>query len=775
MNTKAVKSFGLALIVAVGVLALLLATGTFSPQKAGAQSVTTDSVSVQPSTVAAGTATPLTVGFVVDMAVTIGGEIKIELPGFTVPETIDPANVSIRGGGSAGNPETVEVSEQTITLTVGDDSAGNPMFVEPLVADGASGQIYVTFTKPAGLAAGDTAGQYAVKVGETAVADDDRFNITPSVTVSLEAGLTGAKLVVKGSSFPKGEVNVRVGQTLTGDEDCEAIGAGGFVSEVKGGTFSESITVSTSDIQVDNTAVDNTGFGYGINCIQVVHDGTGESPATTLATPLQPLASKFVLNAQIDAPDTLVLGSEAVVVKVSKASTNTGIITGVTLGGDTIPFSGPLDSTGDRPTLNDPVDIPASGAVNILIDVPDDAPRGAEQKLELAGTISGATATHGSTTVEVKAIELTLNPSEAVQGVEITVSGSGFTSGGDGAVTSLIITDAADEARTVMSAEDKEASNGRFNFRFSLPDLAAGEATVVLEQKDGSIGEGKLTVKTPTISIDPTESRKGTTVTVTGTGFPANDLIDITYAGNRVSFATSDRAGDWVATVIVPDDADSTEPNEIGAFRPRIGEEDDDGRTDKDERTAEAVEHTVPGDTSTVSATSGNSGDTLTVTGQAHAPYTAVNITIGGASVASEVADINGDFSIPVTIPLFRPGSFQLLVVRVGSGDTASDTLTESIEILGDPTPPASNDPADVFADLIEDGVLESVWIFDNDEDKYRGFNPNASDAERMLAETLGLLLTEVNPGDGGWMNLNADAEFQGTSYKAGWRLVFIR
>ena len=40
MNTKVVKSFGLALIVAVGVLALLLATGTFSPQKAGAQATT---------------------------------------------------------------------------------------------------------------------------------------------------------------------------------------------------------------------------------------------------------------------------------------------------------------------------------------------------------------------------------------------------------------------------------------------------------------------------------------------------------------------------------------------------------------------------------------------------------------------------------------------------------------------------------------------------------------------------------------------------------------
>ena len=37
MNTKAVKSFGLALMLAAGVLAVLLALGTFSPQKAGAQ------------------------------------------------------------------------------------------------------------------------------------------------------------------------------------------------------------------------------------------------------------------------------------------------------------------------------------------------------------------------------------------------------------------------------------------------------------------------------------------------------------------------------------------------------------------------------------------------------------------------------------------------------------------------------------------------------------------------------------------------------------------
>ena len=49
MNTKAVKSFGLALMLAAGVLAVLLALGTFSPQKAGGTGDrSSDSVAISP-------------------------------------------------------------------------------------------------------------------------------------------------------------------------------------------------------------------------------------------------------------------------------------------------------------------------------------------------------------------------------------------------------------------------------------------------------------------------------------------------------------------------------------------------------------------------------------------------------------------------------------------------------------------------------------------------------------------------------------------------------
>ena len=54
MNTKAVKSFGLALMLAAGVLAVLLALGTFSPQKAAATDrwLRRDAAAINPSAAA---------------------------------------------------------------------------------------------------------------------------------------------------------------------------------------------------------------------------------------------------------------------------------------------------------------------------------------------------------------------------------------------------------------------------------------------------------------------------------------------------------------------------------------------------------------------------------------------------------------------------------------------------------------------------------------------------------------------------------------------------
>ena len=161
MNTKAVKSFGLALMLAAGVLAVLLALGTFSPQKAAAQTIGADSVSINPNSANAGDAAPITVGFIVTAgALTSGQEVKIDLKGFNVPATIDPAAVSIRGGGGAGNPASINVEKTVVTLEIGNDSGGVPMFI----AGAADAQVWITFTRAAGITAGTVAGVYNITV-----------------------------------------------------------------------------------------------------------------------------------------------------------------------------------------------------------------------------------------------------------------------------------------------------------------------------------------------------------------------------------------------------------------------------------------------------------------------------------------------------------------------------------------------------------------------------------------------------------------------------------
>ena len=66
MNTRLGKSFGLAFVVAVGILALMFALGTFNAQKAGAQvtdQVVEDSIMIEPEKPAPGANVRITLTF----------------------------------------------------------------------------------------------------------------------------------------------------------------------------------------------------------------------------------------------------------------------------------------------------------------------------------------------------------------------------------------------------------------------------------------------------------------------------------------------------------------------------------------------------------------------------------------------------------------------------------------------------------------------------------------------------------------------------------------
>lgn len=798
MNTKAVKSFGLALMLAAGVLAVLLALGTFSPQKAGAQ-VSTDGVSARPNDVGAGDPLILTVGFQVadGSAITAGQEIAIKLPGVAVPGDIAASDVSIRSGASAGSPSAVAVSTKdgvsTVTLTLGNDSGGVPMFVTG--TSDAVAQVYVTFTKAAGLAAGKTAGNYFVQVdGNGATTGDavaNRFNVSPSVTVSHKAGFTSAKLMVSGASFPAGVVDITVVDSTGDPATCVGVTPGTAVTAdkfdgiaVKSGAFSVPIKIAVGSGPEE--------FRYGTNCVFVSHSAGGVDGAEDLATGLQPAGQVFGLSAKVTpATDELVRGGDGVDVEVEEGPDG-AIVESVTIDGTQVPFA-PKAAAGaaqatptvDGGTIADGSDttdesrtLDTDGEITLVINVKnvDGAALAAASEVSLSVVATSATTptTLGSATVNVVSLPLDLRPDTVVQGTTVKLNASGFGSGGiGGSGTGILQITGSDDGATVRDIDvTANTVGGRYTFIFTVPDLPAGESTVRLTQSDGKIGEGTLTVSTPTIVSDTAESRVGTNIRLTGTGFPAGGSVIITYGGTEDVFGAAyisdtviaDVIGGWEAVIQVPSGASGT--NNIQAFRAMLTET-------IAERMSNALEHTVPDATLDVSPKVGLTGDTVTVSGTAHPPRTIVEITIGGVVVSDrdDRTDSRGDFSLDVEIPAVTD-EFPTLVVRVNGVEVIGGRVI--VQILTEAPAPDSRAPADVFASLDSAGTLEAFWGYDNDDGVWRVYVPGNSAADNARLEAADLLLTEVNPGDAGWINLNDDDSFQGRSLSAGWRLIAI-
>ena len=752
MNTKAVKSFGLALMLAAGVLAVLLALGTFSPQKTAAQVSETIAVTVQPSTAAGGAATPLRVNFGAGSDGIISGQnITVTLVSFGVPDSIDPAHVAIKSGGATGKPTSVTTDPKkgTITVELGNDADGLPMDID-LSTDAAHS---ITFAKAAGITAPTASGNYPVSVtagggtGATAgaatetPADDEGFEVERSLTISPKDGDKDTVITVSGTGYGDGNVNIYVedsdAQVPTGDPVAKA--------EATDGSFSVDIDVGDNLTSATNTT---NNFDSGdTNWIHAVDPRTFDTPADGIDTKQFDLTGKVV----VDVGTTLILGVEDVEVTLSEGNPATATLDTVTIGGENVPF-GTASTTaearatsfgdGTNPqgaTAGDETLALVGGGITIKIDVPNTFTAADDGKLVLADGDN----TLGSVAVVVKAIDLTLSPDAAVQGNTVSVSGSGF---GAGTVDELLV-----GGEEVTSAIGKVAVAGSYLFTFQVPDAAPGDEVVVkLTQNDGKIGQGKITISTPTIEIDPAESRVGDTITVTGTGFPANDQVIITYGAPKdspdvarlVDRRITDGAGGFNASFAVPGNAvTGSTGNNVQAFRPELGT--------NDERPSNVVTHNVPSPSVTIEPQEGLADEIVTVTGLAHRANASVEIRIGTELVSDSGAraDSQGDFTIEVAIP-DNQGSFPVLELKVDGEVPAGGTAI--IAVKEAPPVEPTRDVATEFADLIEAEVLDSVFRY-NDDKSWSGYSP-AAPAEANDLDT-------VNSGDILWIKVSADGE----------------
>ena len=540
----------------------------------------------------------------------------------------------------------------------------------------------------------------------------NEVNTERTVTVDPDDGKRGTEVTITGKGFSGSRARVMIGTR----------------------TYDSSVTVTDGafSITVDTAAKDSEGdkyFGSEVTKINASDndDMSGASDAEYDMTP------SFTF-----APETPVQSTAVTITLVDIVGTPTNVT-----------FTGPISVTGleDVSDENDADDetmwkftVPAnvaSGASKLSMTVGDD---------DL------------NATVNIGTNDLTITPSTVVPRQEISIDGGGFTAGGE------ILEDSTDIGGTdnTVHAVQLVNNNGDISFNVRVPlGLAPGSRKVEVRDDGGRIGTANITIAEPTLTLDPAESLIGSEVTVSGTGFPANDLVLIKYKGNTVETAATTATGTFEDVILVPSGAD------IGpGGKYPVSAESQIGVAGTIEAVTAEEEHSLPDTEITLSTDTSTAGSTITVTGANFKGFLQVyRVDVAGQNVTpvpAPTTDRWGAFTISnLRIPQLTPGRY---AVKVTVEDMDGDSATEFLQIVTTPVVVVT-DPAEVFADLIEAGRLARVWYQDRATQAWTFYDPDPAFASFNR-------LTEVNSGqvvtviitDGEPIPFQGETLYQGTN-----------
>ncbi len=753
MKARIGTSFGLALMLALGVIATMLALGMFTSGKVGAAPDSSVEPTINPkaATPDPGANVQVEVTFTNDgMAIADFDEFTIELEGWGIPQDIDVRDVSIRTGTSAiniresGNPENVTVNGDIITIELGvaaDD-------VDILASDVAT----VVLRKRAGLTAPTRAGKYGVSVGDAS--DDDAVMISANLTTSPDSGGSGTTITVSGKAFADGTASI-YSRAMDDGVDDEIGNSDDNAAD--GRTKIKDISVSSGAFSTLVEAKDLNKGLQGYSRLEVVdadgNDSGQGSNGVVVMVGSSDTAIFQVTGTTTIAPTSVDRGN---LIKISLSDWIQEVPDEVKIGGVDVPITDEDGNETDEDGNETVVGSLVAGEVDFYVKVGGAVTLGTKTLVLLDAN----DARLDSTSVDITSMPLSLDPSSAVAGQEITVEGSGFSGG-----VLLQTISVGGKGQTVLSngnevSATRVTSGGRVVLTFVVPDeVTDGSNTVAVTDEDGRIGEVSLTVPEPMITLDPTSSRRGSTVVATGSGFPANKFIDIEYGeGNRVYTLKSDSMGNWATTISIPITAGIGSDTDVFA---KVSVKSTNYGAD--------TQHSVPGADITLSTDTARGGDTITITGEAFPAFQPVVVQVGDLSdiITGANTDGDGDFSTSVLLPALAIGT-HLVDVRVGRGTnrtTATKVLT--VPEAAPESEVTTNATADVFAAEIASDNLVRVWMFSNTTKEWTFFDPRPAFA---AANTL----TDSSSGDIVWVNFTADTTFQGTAYTAGWSVISL-
>ena len=645
--------------------------------------------------------------------------IFVNLKDFGVPSSIDPSHVLVtRDGVGNANPSDVEVDGSKVTLVAPFDTekaAGN-------LSAAAGETTIIDFRRAAGITLPIRHKDYDVEVSTTETEDDGVRNLVEvrrQVKVSPTSGTRGTEVTITGKGFLDGTAKVNIGANYSVNADIDD------------GTFTATVDTavrdndgnSVFDGSVSTTAGDNdadrkTTIEVSDSDLNTAETSFEIKPSFTF-DPESPTPGEDVTISLVDisgAPTSVTFTGAPTIMNVAATEGSPAVVN-------------IRDSDGDDSTTTGwKVQVPGEtriGDVRVTIVHPDaDDP--------LTETI----------TIGTKSLEL--SPSTAVPGQEITIQGSGFkgqASIGRDDVT--VDTKMADDES--FNPPDVD-SNGNISITMRVPNaVKGGSRQVKVTDSQNRIGVATLTVPKAAITVEPSSSLRGSTVTVSGTGFPANDLIQIKYDDKPVGTALTGPTGDFTGTIAVPSFAGIGSTNDVEAD-PQLN-------TDAGSVTAK---HSTPKPAVTLSPAIAESGSLITVSGANFAGFISVrSIQIDRANVTPVPApntDSQGAFTTSnVRVPQLDPGRYTVKV-------EADQMVTAFLEVVVAVAPSA---PADVFGGLGD--RLVRVWFLDRATQQWSFYDPDpeVSAFNTLTEASSGQIVTIIiSEGD--------SVEFQGGTLFAG-------
>ena len=372
----------------------------------------------------------------------VGTRLAFDMGSFGVPSSIDTDDVTINGLAADGTQiqvataASVVVSGKKVTVRVPDM---NPEDTSP---DALSPHYEIVFVQAAGISVPSTAGSYTIKAtlpGSTTEIESDDVTVEKSLSLDKKSGATGTMVTVTGKGFER-DINTLFIDTRTdttapngSPDNDEYIIASGI--DVDNGSFKETFTIDSNfetGLNYINTLdVQGNSFSMVTDEEQAAIDA--EAPAedaSTAAKEAAAIAQAGAVDAALE--DGWVTFNLTGIMTLDKTSVRLGDNIEITLanfsdGGVTSYKIGNKDLIVDTEG-DDAEDLDVdNGSATFTATVPPDLTIGKHQVRVTVTPDGGGDKETGSVEITVEGLPLTISPSTAVPGQEVTIRGTGFT------------------------------------------------------------------------------------------------------------------------------------------------------------------------------------------------------------------------------------------------------------------------------------------------------------------------------------------------------------